>query len=101
VFLPEILSGALFPAVAAAILADALDAPVAISVVALLTLWYGAEMALARAARWPVDRFYPLYGILRDLALPLLWIDGWLGSEFEWRGTAMRVERAAEDARAG
>jgi ceramide glucosyltransferase len=101
VFLPEILCGALFPAIALAIVADALGWPVAISVFALLTLWYGAEMALARAARWPVDRLYPVYAILRDLMLPLLWVDGWLGSEFKWRGTAMRVERTAEDARAG
>jgi ceramide glucosyltransferase len=100
VYLPEILCGALFPALAMTFVADALDWPVAFSVLALLTLWYGAEMALARTARWPVDGLYPVYGLLRDLMLPVLWIDGWVGSNFEWRGTAMSVERTAEDGRA-
>ena len=26
----------------------------------------------------------------RDLMLPALWISGWLGSEFVWRGNPMR-----------
>jgi ceramide glucosyltransferase len=29
--------------------------------------------------------------VLRDLLLPVLWLAAWLGNEFEWRGSAMRV----------
>lgn len=101
VFLPEVLCGALFPAAAFAVVAAALDWPVAASVAAFLSAWYGAEMALAAAARWPLDGWYPVYALTRDLMLPVLWADGWLGSDFEWRGTAMRIdERAAENGRA-
>jgi hypothetical protein len=28
---------------------------------------------------------------LRDLLLPGLWIDAWVGTEFAWRGNAMSV----------
>jgi ceramide glucosyltransferase len=101
VFLPELLCGALWPALALAFVANAVDLPVLASVTALLAVWYGAEMALARAAHWPLDAFYPLQALLRDLMLPVLWADGWLGSDFEWRGNAMSVdERAVGNSRA-
>jgi ceramide glucosyltransferase len=100
VFLPELFCGAVFPSLALAFVATALDWPVAASIAALLVLWYGAEMLLARAARWPLDAFYPVQAILRDLMLPALWADGWLGSNFEWRGNPMSVdERAVENSR--
>jgi ceramide glucosyltransferase len=101
VYLPELLCGALFPALALAFVATALDVPVVASLALLLAVWYGAEMALARAARWPLDAFYPIHALLRDLMLPVLWADGWLGSNFEWRGNPMSVdERAVENSRA-
>jgi ceramide glucosyltransferase len=28
---------------------------------------------------------------VRDLLLPVLWIDGWIGTDFEWRGHQMSV----------
>jgi ceramide glucosyltransferase len=46
-------------------------------------------MLLARAAGWPVSRSYPIYAATRDLMLPILWVCGWLGSDFVWRGNAM------------
>jgi ceramide glucosyltransferase len=102
-FLPEFVSGALFPLLALAVVAQALDWPVAPSLVAFASLWYGGEMLLAGFAGWPVTARYPLQGMLRDLMLPLLWIDGWLGSDFVWRGNAMSVaaEGQVEDGKAG
>lgn len=102
-FVPELISGALLPMLALAVVADAAEWPVALSLAALAALWYGAEILLARAAGWPVSARYPLQAALRDLMLPLLWIDGWLGSNFVWRGNAMSVaaERTVEDGKAG
>ncbi len=90
-FLPELLAGALLPLLAMAILARLSDWPVAAAVLALAALWYGGEMALARAAQWHLSALYPVHAILRDLMLPLLWLDGLVGSEFVWRGNAMSV----------
>jgi ceramide glucosyltransferase len=28
---------------------------------------------------------------MRDLLLPALWIDAWIGTDFVWRGNAMSV----------
>jgi ceramide glucosyltransferase len=90
-FAPEILGGAVLPTAAAAYAADAAGLPAAAAVAALAVLWYGAEMALARAARWPLSPLYPVHAILRDLLLPVLWIDGWVGTGFVWRGNQMSI----------
>jgi ceramide glucosyltransferase len=56
-------------------------------------VWYGSEMALAAAAKWHLPALYPLYCVLRDLLLPVLFMDALRGSDFVWRGNEMEVER--------
>jgi ceramide glucosyltransferase len=90
-FVPEILGGAMFPLLAAAYAADAAAAPVALVVGALAAVWYGTEMALARVVGWHLSPLYPLHALLRDLLLPLLWVDAWVGTDFVWRGHPMSV----------
>jgi ceramide glucosyltransferase len=73
------------------LVATAMDWPVLGVSAALACLWYLVEMALAHAAGWHLSwRSVPLC-VLRDLLLPVLWLAAWLGNEFEWRGSAMRV----------
>jgi ceramide glucosyltransferase len=91
-FLPELLSGAFFPLLAVALLAAALGWSVIASVLAFATAWYGAEILLTRTAGWPLTALYPLYGLVRDLMLPALWIDAWLNNGFVWRGNPMSVD---------
>jgi ceramide glucosyltransferase len=90
-FLPEIASGGVLPMIALGIVALAMDWPTIPLVLALALVWYGAEMALTRAAGWHLSPLYPLHALLRDLLLPALWLDGLFGSKFEWRGNAMSV----------
>src|SRR6516164_8215096 len=85
----EILAGGLGPLTAAAYVVAALDLPLG-GVVALAALWYGAEAALTRAAGWHLSLKSPAAWMLRDALLPLLWIGGWLGRGFVWRGNEMR-----------
>jgi ceramide glucosyltransferase len=96
VYAPEIFAGGQWPLLAAGILAFDLELPVLACVIAAGTLWYGAEMWLARVAGWPRSLAYPLHAVTRDLLLPALWIVGWLGSTFVWRGNAMSVAPASE-----
>ena len=90
-FYPEILSGALAPALALAFVAAALGWPLPEALVGFAALWYGAEMALACAADWDRPALYPLCGALRDLLLPAVWFFGLLGTDFVWRGNAMSI----------
>jgi Glycosyltransferases, probably involved in cell wall biogenesis len=95
-YVPEIIGGALLPSIAAATLATALDLSWIPAVLAVTILWYGTEMKLARVAGWPLSRLYPLHALVRDLALPALWVSGWRGSPFVWRGNAVSSVAASE-----
>jgi ceramide glucosyltransferase len=90
-FVPEILGGGVFPLIAAGYVAHAAGISAFGSVAALALAWYGAEAALAKAARWHLTPLYPLQAVLRDLLLPALWVDAWVGTEFVWRGNQMSI----------
>jgi ceramide glucosyltransferase len=92
-FLPEILSGGVLPTIGVAILAHALGLPLAVCVISFGALWYGCEMILAAAAGWHLPVLYPLYGLMRDLLLPALFVSALRGNDFIWRGNEMQVER--------
>jgi ceramide glucosyltransferase len=92
-FLPEALCGAVLPMILVAYLASAFHWPPALCVAGFATIWYGAEMALALAAGWHVPALYPLYGLLRDLLLPALFVGAVRGNGFVWRGNEMQVEQ--------
>jgi ceramide glucosyltransferase len=92
-FLPEILSGGALPMICAAIAAHALGWPVLPLIVAFALLWYGSEMGLAAASGWHFSPLHPLYGFVRDLMLPALFVTALRGNDFIWRGNAMQVER--------
>jgi ceramide glucosyltransferase len=88
-FMPEIFVGGAWPLAAMAFAAAQSDLPLA-SVPALAALWYGSEAVLAWAAGWHLSVRSPLAFALRDLLLPAIWFNGWLGSAFVWRGNQMR-----------
>lgn len=94
----EIGSGAVLPSLACGLWAWAAGMPVLPAFGLLLAFWYVAEIALARSAGWPVGRWSVPAMLLRDLAIPVLYLQGWLGNRFVWRGNAMSL---AEPARGG
>ena len=91
-FLPELLTGSFLP-LSASGAAAALAGVQPLSILAAhAVLWYGCEIALARLARWPLSLSTPLSMIVRDLAIPALWIAAIISNEFEWRGHQMRTK---------
>ncbi len=92
-FLPEVFSGGVLPLTAAGIVAHAFGLPVALSMTTFGALWYGSEMILAAAAGWHLSVLYPLYALMRDLLLPVLFVGALRGNDFVWRGNEMQVER--------
>ena len=97
VFLPELFVGCVFPVLAAGCVAAFSDVDVVAAIAAMLALWFGAELALARHAGWHVSPGLLLAFLMRDLLLPALWIAAWLGSDFTWRGTAMNLRPREAD----
>lgn len=97
-FFPELISGGLFPMLAAVFLTAAGILPLE-ALLALAVAWYGAEALLAWYAGWHHSALSLPARILRDILIPPLWIAAWTGNTFTWRGTAMQIgaERPIEE----
>ncbi len=92
-YAPEILTGCSLPAASAMIAATGFDVDPLLALSALLTFWYGTEATLARAAGWHMRWQSPFAWMLRDALLPVLWVEGWAGNTFVWRGNDMSVAK--------
>ncbi len=90
-YAPEIFAGAFLPCLVAAYAAYAMDLNVLAAVLAVALAWYLPEALLARSVRWHYSWRMPLMFILRDLMLPVIYIDAWFVDNFVWRGNAMSV----------
>lgn len=90
-FITEILAGAVPPLAAAAVVAAAAGWSVIGTILPLAAAWYGAEAVLAYTVSWPLSLRSITTWMLRDALLPVLWITGWIGDDFEWRGHAMTI----------
>jgi len=71
--------------------AGSVPGPPLAALLVLATVWYGAEALMARASGWHISARAPLVWMLRDLLLPVLRVQAWLGSSFVWRGNQMHV----------
>ena len=60
---------------------------------AYVAIWLAAEAWLAAAAGWFLSWRSPLLWLLRELLLPFLLIQAWLGKSLSWRGNAMTSAR--------
>jgi ceramide glucosyltransferase len=88
----EIFTGCVLPLAAAACVSDMVELPPATAVAALATLWLGSEALVAYKARWHISLLSPLAWVLRDVLLPLLWMQAWVRDSFSWRGSQVRDE---------
>jgi len=86
----ELASGGFLPLTMAVVLI-ALGPPTWPGFVALFAAWYAAELLLAKRMGWPISARIVCLFLVRDLALPALWIAGWTGNTFVWRGNAMNM----------
>ena len=93
-YLLEILTGSALPTAAAAYAGATLGLQPVPVVAALWIIWYGAEATLAKSAGWHMAATSPAAWLARDLALPVLWIQGFMGNRFTWRGNEMTVATA-------
>ena len=91
VYTPEAVAGGFLPLVGGAVLVAIGDMSFA-WLLALLVAWYGAEVALAWRYDWPISPRIIALMIVRDVLLVPLWIAGWTGNTFVWRGNAMDIK---------
>ena len=91
VYAPEAVSGGFFPLLGAGVLVANDALPIG-WFLGLVVAWYGAELLLARRYDWPVSARILGLIIVRDVLLFPLWIMGWTGNTFVWRGNAMDIK---------
>jgi len=87
-FLFEPLNGAVLPLLACAVAVGVAGAPLSV-LPAYAALWYGAEVALARAHGWPMGLRDLACLPLRDLMIPAIWATTFRSRDFVWRGTQL------------
>ena len=87
VYALEIFSGLAAPTLAAVFAAWVFDCEPLITGLLLVATWVAAECALALAAGWHLSWRAPLLYLLRDLSLPVLWVQAWMSGGVSWRGT--------------
>jgi ceramide glucosyltransferase len=87
----EIFAGLAVPLAAGVLAASILDLPELPTALLYIAIWLGSEYGLAATAGWPLSWRSPLLWLLRDLLLPVLWAQSWLGNELSWRGNDMSV----------
>jgi ceramide glucosyltransferase len=68
---------------------------------AYVAVWLAAEAWLASTLGWHLSWRLPLLWLLRELLLPVLIVQAWLGKSLSWRGTAMTSERSEAELRSG
>jgi len=95
-YVPEVFAGSFIPILAGVAAASSFDIDPLSALLALAGVWFGAEAVLASAAGWHLRLLSPLSWIARDLLLPVLWLEGWSGDTFVWRGNDMSVAKGEE-----
>jgi len=86
----EIFSGGVWPSILVGVAAYLAGFSPSLGLV-FAALWYGAEACYVLALGWHWNWRSPLMCLLRDLLLPVLWLEGWTGRTFQWRGNAMEA----------
>ncbi len=93
-FVPEILTTSLVVIIAAAFAAPEFGLSLWFSAALAAGYWYAIEALLAVVAGWPLNWRSPSAWIARDILLPALWGQAWMGDNFVWRGNAMSVDES-------
>jgi ceramide glucosyltransferase len=70
-----------------------------LTAIAIVATMHGGELWLAKVCGFPLDWRKPFALLIRDLLLPVMFVDALLFDDFVWHGNAMTV-REAEDAAA-
>jgi ceramide glucosyltransferase len=95
-FAMEIFSGLAIPMLALVMAMTAFDFGIDPWLVAAgyALAWFGAEAALAAGVGWHLSWRSPALWLVRECALPVLWVQAWLGKSLVWRGNEMTARRS-------
>jgi ceramide glucosyltransferase len=99
-YAPEFMNGSFAAVVFGAYAAMQFDIDAALIAWLIVASLHGGEMWLARVCGFPLDWRTPFALVMRDLLLPVMFVDALLFDDFVWHGNAMSV-REVEETTAG
>jgi ceramide glucosyltransferase len=92
-FALEPLSGLLLPLLAGTFAIEALEVDGACLAAALMVaIWLASEAWLNAAMGWHLTWRSPFLWLLREIALPVIWLQAWFSSNLSWRGSDLSLE---------
>ena len=97
-YVPEILAGSLPPLCALITGCALFDVPSFLAGAAYLLVWFGSELRFARLMGWHAKPSAAFAMLVRDLLMPVVWVAGWAGDDFEWQGHQMNVSQDLAEA---
>jgi ceramide glucosyltransferase len=95
-YAPEFMNGSFMAAVLGAIAAAQTDVNPALVAALIVVTLHGGEMLLARICGFTLDWRTPFALLVRDLLLPVIFVDGLLVDSFTWHGNEMTVRELEE-----
>ena len=100
-FPPEIMNGSFVAILSGAIAAQHYGFDPLIVAAMLLALLHGLELLLSRICGFSLDWRTPFALLIRDMLLPVIFVDGLIFDNFSWHGEAMTVREPRDAFKAG
>ncbi|MBV9077571.1 MAG: glycosyltransferase [Methylobacteriaceae bacterium] len=96
-FAPEIASGIAVPLALGLFAAAAYGVSLPLVAVAMMALWFGPEIVLARQQGWPLSWRMPFACLVRDALILPMWLYAWVAEDIVWRGNQMTIRTKSAD----
>lgn len=100
-YAPEIMNGSFVAILSGAIAAQHYGFDPLIVAAMLLALLHGLELLLSRICGFSLDWRTPFALLIRDMLLPVIFVDGLIFDNFSWHGEAMTVREPKDAFKAG
>lgn len=100
-YAPEIMNGSVVAVLCGAFAAQGLGYDSLIVAAMIISILHGTELLLAKICGFVIGWRMPLALLIRDLMLPVIFIDGLIFDDFSWRGVSMTVREPKDALKTG
>ena len=100
-YAPEIMNGSFVAVISGAFAAQDFGLDPLLVGITIISILHGSELILAKICGFVLDWRTPLTLVVRDLLLPIIFIDGVMFDDFSWHGVAMTVKESDDALKTG
>jgi ceramide glucosyltransferase len=100
-YAPEFMNGSFVAVLSGVFAAQGLGYDPFLVAAIIVSILHGSELILSRICGFVVEWRMPLAFLIRDLMLPVIFIDGLIFDDFSWHGEAMTVRKPKDALKTG